>query len=114
MLEVPARGRVVVAPGGWGHSRVLRRRGQGVMARPASPADMAIGVSSLFSDPAQLTALGQRNAAVVAERYGYERGLEKIEQIIGSIARRRISAVANCAVLALEPGELRAPTASVH
>lgn len=89
MLEVAARGRVVVASQVGGIPEFFAAGGQGAMVRPASPADIADAVSNLLDNPAQLARLGQRNAAVVADRYGYLQNLDKLEQILGSVAHRR-------------------------
>jgi glycosyltransferase involved in cell wall biosynthesis len=86
MLEVAARGRVVVASRVGGIPEFFAAGGQGAMVRPASPSDIADAVSALLDNPTTLAGLGQRNAAVVTTRYGYQQGLDKLEHIFGSLA----------------------------
>lgn len=89
MLEVAARGRVVVASRVGGIPEFFAAGGQGAMVRPASPFDIVDAVNTLLVNPTKLARLGQRNAAVVAKLYGCQQGLDKLEQILGSVTHRR-------------------------
>lgn len=89
MLEVAARGRVIVASRVGGIPEFFAAGGQGALVRPASPSDIADAVGALLDNPTELAGLGQRNAAVVSEWYGYPQGLNKLERILGSLARRQ-------------------------
>jgi len=87
ILEVAARGRVVVASRVGGIPEFFAAGGQGVLVPPASPNAIAAAVGDLLDDPGRLAELGRQNAAVIAGSYGYEQGLDMLEAVLCSVVR---------------------------
>lgn len=85
LLEVAARGRVVVASRVGGIPEFFAAGGKGALVRPAYPEDIAEAASALLGDPARLARLGRCNAAVVAERYGYRQALDALEHFLRAV-----------------------------
>lgn len=79
LLEVAARGRVVVASNVGGIPEFFAAGGQGVLVPPAAPTDIADAVASLLAEPEQLAERGRRNAEVVARHYAYDTALDTLE-----------------------------------
>lgn len=86
LLEVAARGRVIVASRVGGIPEFFAAGGQGALVPPGSPGAIAAAVGDLLDDPAQLAALGRQNAAIIAERYGHSQGLDTLEAVLRSVA----------------------------
>lgn len=86
LLEVAARGRLVVASRVGGIPEFFAAGGQGALVRPAYPGDIADAVTSLLAEPEQLDQRGRRNAAVVAQHYAQSAGLDTLEATLHTVA----------------------------
>lgn len=86
MLEMAARGRVIVASDVGGIPEFFAAGGQGALVHPGCPQEIADAVNAILDHPARILETGPRNATVIAERYSYRRGLKKLENVLWSVA----------------------------
>lgn len=86
MLEVAARGRVVVGSAVGGIPEFFAFGGQGALVRPAAPSQIVEATSRLLCQPDRLAHLGTLNASVVAAHYGYDEALGKLERLLRTVA----------------------------